>query len=368
MGTTTFVWDPVSDCVLMELDETDNVKAVYTNEAKQYGGVLSQRRGNTSHYHHHDALGSTRFLTDSSGNVTDTYLNDAWGNSVASTGTTVNPFRWVGKYGYYTDNSTGQIYVRARMYQPTVARWASLDPTYSWPTSWGYAYVLSTPLILTDPSGLQSTGSPGATQVGTEPWKVTPTLVNFGACGIVDNEFKFLYEVSAAAGPACTQLWQTNKTSVSLLNKDCDWQHFTLPTIVDVWQDKKYLRNGIWKLPDTQKVTFPADKPIGQGCITIIKTDIVIGFGFVIPINPAVTNVPLETMSQADQKLLAQVQEPMLKLQTIELIFNKKNCGCCPSVLLDLLAECSDGIVIEPLGLHASNDNNPPWLNPAVVP
>jgi hypothetical protein len=118
---TNFVWDPVNDCVISELDGTGAVQAVYTNEPQQYGGVLSQRRGTTSHFHHHDALGSTRFLTDSSGNVTDTYLNDAWGNSVASTGTTVNPFRWVGKYGYYTDNSTGQVYVRARMYQPTVA-------------------------------------------------------------------------------------------------------------------------------------------------------------------------------------------------------------------------------------------------------
>ena len=118
---TKYVWDTVSDCVLSELDENNAVTAVYTNEPQQYGGVLSQRRGTTSHYHHHDALGSTRFLTDSSGNVTDTYLYDAWGNSVASAGTTVNPFKWVGKYGYYTDDSTGQVYVRARMYQTATA-------------------------------------------------------------------------------------------------------------------------------------------------------------------------------------------------------------------------------------------------------
>ena len=122
---TKYVWDTVSDCVLTELDENNAVTAVYTNEPQQYGGVLSQRRGTTSHYHHHDALGSTRFLTDSSGNVTDTYLYDAWGNSVASTGTTVNPFKWVGKYGYHTDNSTGLVYVRARMYQPIIAQWMS---------------------------------------------------------------------------------------------------------------------------------------------------------------------------------------------------------------------------------------------------
>jgi len=156
MGTTTFVWDPVFDCVLMELDETDNVKAVYTNEARQYGGVLSQRRGNTSHYHHHDALGSTRFLTDSTGNVTDTYLNDAWGNSVASTGTTVNPFNWVGKHGYYTDNSTGQVYVRARMYQPTVARWSSVDPLFPIDQT-AFVYCRNHPVMKNDLLGLYCT-------------------------------------------------------------------------------------------------------------------------------------------------------------------------------------------------------------------
>ena len=128
MGVTKFVWDPVFDCVVSELDENNAVKAVYEHEPQPYGGLLSQQRGATTHYHHHDALGSTRFLTDSSGNVTDTYLYDAWGNNVASTGTTVNPFRWVGKYGYYTDDGTGQVYVRARMYQPAVARWSSIDP------------------------------------------------------------------------------------------------------------------------------------------------------------------------------------------------------------------------------------------------
>ncbi|MEI7702015.1 MAG: RHS repeat-associated core domain-containing protein [Planctomycetia bacterium] len=149
---TNFVWNPVDDCIISELDGTGAVQAVYTNEPQQYGGVLSQRRGTTSHYHHHDALGSTRFLTDSSGNVTDTYLHDAWGNLVASTGTTTNPFKWVGKYGYYTDNSTAQVYVRARMYQPTVARWTGRDPV-PLPLGKWYLYAASNAVILTDPSG-----------------------------------------------------------------------------------------------------------------------------------------------------------------------------------------------------------------------
>ncbi len=69
---TKYDWSPVLDCVARELTKNDDVKAVYNNKPQQYGGVLSQRRGTIAHYHHHDTLGSTRFPTDSSGNVTDT--------------------------------------------------------------------------------------------------------------------------------------------------------------------------------------------------------------------------------------------------------------------------------------------------------
>jgi RHS repeat-associated protein len=171
---TKYVWDPVFDCVSHELDENNDVKAVYHNEPQQYGGVLSQRRGSTSHYHHHDALGSTRFLTDSSGNVTDTYLNDAWGNSVATFGTTVNPFKWVGKYGYYTDASTGQVYVRARMYQPTAARWCSVDPIKFVDGPNLYRAALNNIVNIIDP-----TGTVGV--VPTTPRKLDPTCENLDA-------------------------------------------------------------------------------------------------------------------------------------------------------------------------------------------
>jgi len=155
MRETIFVWDSVSDCVMSELDGSGAVQVTYTNEPQQYGGVISQRRGTTTSTYHSDALGSTRALTDSSGNVTDTYLHDAWGNLVASTGTTTNPFKWVGKYGYYTDNSTAQVYVRARMYQPIVARWTKIDPfPLLWTRRNRYAYTSSSPVLRIDRSGL----------------------------------------------------------------------------------------------------------------------------------------------------------------------------------------------------------------------
>jgi len=145
------VWDPVNDSVLSELDGTGTVQAVYTNEPQQYGSVVSQRRGTTSHTLHADALGTTRILTTAAQAASDTYLYDAWGNEVASTGSTVNPFRWVGRYGYYADITTGLVYVRARMYQPTVARWLSLDPL-SFTVDYNYGGI--SPAMSIDPSGL----------------------------------------------------------------------------------------------------------------------------------------------------------------------------------------------------------------------
>jgi RHS repeat-associated protein len=158
--STKFVWDATTDAYLSELDAANAVQAVYTNEPQHYGSVVSQRRSSTSHWLHADALGTTRLLTSSTQTITDTYLLDAWGNPIASSGTTVNPFRWVGRYGYYQDSSTGMVYVRARMYQPLVARWSSVDPedirimldSHVLPNS--YMYGLNNVTTVFDPSGL----------------------------------------------------------------------------------------------------------------------------------------------------------------------------------------------------------------------
>jgi RHS repeat-associated protein len=53
---------------------------------------------------------------------------DAFGNSVASTGTTVNPFRFIGQLGYYYDPETGNNYARGRDYRPIIAVWLGPDP------------------------------------------------------------------------------------------------------------------------------------------------------------------------------------------------------------------------------------------------
>jgi RHS repeat-associated protein len=150
--TTEFVWD--GQKVLAER-ESGATSAQYISSplsrdaGGQYGNLVSQRRSGSSQWFLFDALGSTDRLTDSTGDTTDNYTYEAYGEVVASTGTTENPYRYVGKLGYY-DNGDGSLYVRARHYQPTTARWLSVDPI---PTEPRYVYVGTRPTHWADPSG-----------------------------------------------------------------------------------------------------------------------------------------------------------------------------------------------------------------------
>ena len=58
--------------------------------------------------------------------------------------------------GYYYDTETGLYYVRARVYQPTVARWASTDPLFFADVCNSYEYSRNRPNRRLDASGLLS--------------------------------------------------------------------------------------------------------------------------------------------------------------------------------------------------------------------
>jgi RHS repeat-associated protein len=105
------------------------------------GGVL---------YFHHDQLGSTRLLTDTTGVVQASYTYDAYGNVSASTGTINNP---LGYAGQYSDSESGLIYLRARYYDPSTAQFVSRDPAVA-TTRAAYAYVHDNPLNAVDPTGM----------------------------------------------------------------------------------------------------------------------------------------------------------------------------------------------------------------------
>lgn len=150
--TTKYIWD--EDNLLAEADGSDTINAVYMNEPQRYGNLVSTRISNTTSYHHFDALGSTRQLTNAVGHVADSMTYDAWGNVVTRTGTTPAFHLWIGEAGYYYDVETGLFSVRERPYEPDNGRWTTVDPLEFVETLNRYLYAQNAPLAHIDPSGL----------------------------------------------------------------------------------------------------------------------------------------------------------------------------------------------------------------------
>lgn len=105
-----------------------------------------------------DGLGSTDRLVDVNAAVTDTYLYDAFGNVRGGTAPSTNPFRYVGRLGYYLDVDTSELYVRTRYYDSRAARFMSRDPLSLMSH---YVYASSRPLYFVDPRGLADVPTAG---------------------------------------------------------------------------------------------------------------------------------------------------------------------------------------------------------------
>jgi RHS repeat-associated protein len=85
--------------------------------------------------------------------VTDSYFYTGYGKSVASSGSTANPFRYGGSVGYYTDGSLGLMLAGARWYSASAHRWLNRDPIEYKGGSNLYGYVSNNPVRFIDPSG-----------------------------------------------------------------------------------------------------------------------------------------------------------------------------------------------------------------------
>lgn len=153
MGVTNYVWDPVFDYLTEELDDAGNVIAEYTHEPKLHGPLIPQHRNGVNSFYHYDAMGTTRALTNSNQNITDTAAYTAFGEKVASTGTTVNPFGFIGALGYYANPVTNNTDIRRRNSSARIARWLSVDD-FAGNDEGPYLYVNNQPTIKTDPSGM----------------------------------------------------------------------------------------------------------------------------------------------------------------------------------------------------------------------
>jgi RHS repeat-associated protein len=138
----------------------------------------------TVRYYHHDAHGSTRALTNQTGELVAKYTYDAHGNPTSPPTSAENPFGYAGQQ---TDPETGLQYLRARYYDPTTAQFLARDPIAD-QTRAPYTYANNSPTNYTDPTGLlfDIPGTPsnpeviGAIGAGAQ-------AVGEGAVGIADG-------------------------------------------------------------------------------------------------------------------------------------------------------------------------------------
>jgi RHS repeat-associated protein len=151
------VYDTTAGVPAVIEESTSGSTAYYIREP---GGSLIARVHPTEgiRYYHFDELGSTRLLTDGSGNVTDKYAYDAYGSLLAhdrSAGSVSQPYQYVGQLGYYAhymEPDFGLLQLGVRFYDAEVGRFTQRDPA-----GYGhnhYAYVDDAPTFFLDPAGL----------------------------------------------------------------------------------------------------------------------------------------------------------------------------------------------------------------------
>ena len=153
---TKYVYD--REDILFEFDENDQIKARYTH-APGIDEPISVDRDTdsngtleTTYYYQYDGLGSVIAITDSSGNVVQTYVYDSFGKIVQQAGSLENSYTYTGREW---DAEAGLYYYRARYYGPTLGRFINGDPIgFAGGDVNFYVYVQNNPVNFIDPLGL----------------------------------------------------------------------------------------------------------------------------------------------------------------------------------------------------------------------
>lgn len=149
-STYPMAWDPSSGLPLLLRKGNDYF--VYGP-----GGLpIAQITSGVGTYLHHDQLGSTRILTNSSGETVGTYRYGPNGAVWKVTGTKTTQMGFAGQYRMSAQKQL--IYLRARVYDPVTAQFLSPDPLGA-VSGETYAYAAANPVNAGDPSGLYSSSA-----------------------------------------------------------------------------------------------------------------------------------------------------------------------------------------------------------------
>jgi len=127
---------------------------VYTPSGQLLYSIAPQS-GNAVAYYHRDQIGSVLALSNGAGAVTDRYVYSPFGELLDHTGTSKQPYTFVGTLGVRQEGGLYQM--RRRYYDPATARFLSKEPI--WPQTDDpqslnpYQYAALNPLQYVDPQG-----------------------------------------------------------------------------------------------------------------------------------------------------------------------------------------------------------------------
>jgi RHS repeat-associated protein len=214
-STTTiqYAWDVSGGLPLVLRDGPSGSQASYVYGPGGLPIELITSAG-TVYAVHHDQLGSTRAVTDSSGTVQATWNYDAYGNVTSSTGSVPMPLQFAGQY---TDAESGLQYLRARYYDPTTGQFLTRDPSVT-TTLCPYGYVSGNPVNSRDVTGLakQLLGF-GATSAGGYWTETYDTVSNITTVTATSTFGRFQMELA----PNGVYLWQWVTTDPAFDASNC---------------------------------------------------------------------------------------------------------------------------------------------------
>jgi RHS repeat-associated protein len=119
--------------------------------------MIDALSGNKVYFYHFDVKGSTLFLTDRTGVVTDTYAYTPYGSIAGRTGSNSQPFTFTGQSGVRQEGGGGLYHIRSRYYDAVTGRFISRDPAWPNYSSWDglnpYLYARDNPASQVDVTG-----------------------------------------------------------------------------------------------------------------------------------------------------------------------------------------------------------------------
>jgi len=137
--------------VVQERDVNNVVTASYTRTGN-IGGILARTTASSSTFYGYDLSGNVTTLTDNAGAQVGSYIYDAWGNTVASSGVRAaeNPYRFSTK-----ESLAGFYSYGFRFYAPGLGRWINRDPIRERGGVNMYAFIRNSPINRLDAYGLE---------------------------------------------------------------------------------------------------------------------------------------------------------------------------------------------------------------------